>query len=362
VWGHGLHFGPLAPSYVEPAFVLLWIVGGACALGAAWQAKFHRLVALLLASGAGLVVCLTFVWLSAPDLALTQLLVEIVTTVLLLLGLRWLPKRIPFEWTLAGARAALPRRVRDLAIAGGCGGGLGLLAYAVMTRPLPADTVSRFFLDHAWPQGGGTNVVNVIIVDFRAFDTLGEISVLGVVAITVYALLRRFRPARESVEPLTQHLQQAASVASEDLAVPAVIMRAMFPVTVLLALYLLLRGHNLPGGGFVAGLTLAIGMILQYMAGGTRWAEDHLAIRPLRWIASGIVLATATGAAAWLFGHPFLSAHVEHVSLPLLGELHLPSAFLFDAGVFVLVVGATGLMLIALGHQSTRGHRPPRDG
>ncbi|MCC6213155.1 MAG: monovalent cation/H+ antiporter subunit A [Burkholderiales bacterium] len=361
VWAHGLRFGPLPPSPVEPAFVLMWIVGGVCALGAAWQAKFHRLVALLLASGAGLVVCLTFVWLSAPDLALTQLVVEIVTTVLLLLGLRWLPKRTPFQWTLAGARAALPRRARDLAIAVGSGCGLGLLAYAVMTRPLPDNTISRFFLERAWPEGGGSNVVNVIIVDFRAFDTLGEISVLGVVALAVYSLLRRFRPARESMEPLPQHVQQTAEGVSEDLAVPAVIMRWMFPATALLAAYLLLRGHNLPGGGFVAGLALAVGMILQYMAGGTRWAEERLAIRPLRWIAVGVLLATLTGAAAWLFAQPYLTSHVARFALPLIGELHLPSAFLFDLGVFSLVVGATGLLLIALAHQSARGHRLPKE-
>jgi multicomponent K+:H+ antiporter subunit A len=358
VWARGLAFGPLPPSPVEPAFVLMWAVGIACALGAAWQAKFHRLVALVLASGAGLVVCLTFVRLSAPDLALTQLLVEIVTSVLLLLGLRWLPKRIPFKWTAAGARAALPRRVRDLAIATATGSGLGLLSYAVMTRPLPEHAISRFFVERAWPEGGGANVVNVILVDFRGFDTLGEISVLGIVAVVVYALLRRFRPAPESIEPLPQHVQQSAAGASEDLMVPAVIMRAMFPVVVLLALYLLLRGHNLPGGGFVAGITLAVGIILQYMAGGTRWTEERLAIHPLRWIAAGLLLAAATGAGAWLFGRPFLASHVAHVELPVLGALHLPSAFFFDLGVFCLVVGATGLMLIALAHQSTRAHRP----
>jgi multicomponent K+:H+ antiporter subunit A len=361
-WKRGLHFGPLEPSPVEPAFLLLWIVGAACALGAAWQAKFHRLVALLLTGGAGLVVCLTFVWLSAPDLALTQLLVEIVTTVLLLLGLRWLPKRIPFRWTLAGARAALPRRARDLGLAVGSGCGLGLLAYAIMTRPLPENTISRFFLERAWLEGGGTNVVNVIIVDFRAFDTLAEISVLGAVAVTVYSLLRRFRPARESIEPLPQRALQTPQEVSDDLAVPAVIMRVMFPPTLLLAVYLLFRGHNLPGGGFVAGITFAVGIILQYMGGGTRWTENRLAIRPLRWIAGGILLAVLTGAAAWLFGQPFLKSHIAHSVLPVLGELHAPSAFLFDLGVFALVVGATGLVLIALAHQSGRALRHSGNG
>ena len=354
VWQRGLQWGPLPWSEIHPALALAWAIGAACALGAAWQAKFHRLVALVLLGGAGLVVCLTFVWFSAPDLALTQLLVEIVTTVLLLLGLRWLPKRIPFVWTLPGALAALPRRLRDLAIAVASGAGLAAIAYAVMTRPLPDNTISRYFMEHAYPQGGGTNVVNVIIVDFRGFDTLGEIAVLGVVAITVYALLRRFRPARESTPPPLQQKEQGAATAAEDLLVPAVLMRLMFPAIALLATYLLLRGHNLPGGGFAAGLTLAIAVILQYMAGGTRWAEARLAMRPVRWMGTGLLLAGATGAASWLFGYPFLTSHTAHVRMPVLGELDLPSAFLFDLGVFSLVVGATGLLLIALAHQSVR--------
>jgi multicomponent K+:H+ antiporter subunit A len=348
VYELGLALGPLPATPVDPAFALLWLVGAVCAVGAAWQAKFHRLVALILAGGAGLVVCLTFVWLSAPDLALTQLLVEIVTTVLLLLGLRWLPKRIAFEWTLAGARAALPRRVRDFAIAAAAGAGLAALAYAVMTRPLP-ETVSRFFLERAYPRGGGTNVVNVIIVDFRGFDTLGEIAVLGVVAVAVYSLLRRFRPARESLEPPRQQKARDAAGAAEDLAVPAVIMRWMFPVIGLLAAYLLLRGHNLPGGGFVAGITLAVAVILQYMAGGTRWVEDQIRIRPMRWVGAGLLLAALTGAGSWLFAHPFLTSHT-----PVVAGMKLPSAMAFDLGVFALVVGATGLILIALAHQSLR--------
>jgi multicomponent K+:H+ antiporter subunit A len=357
VWARGLQFGALPPTPVDTAFLLMWVVGMACAVGAAWQAKFHRLVALMLAGGTGLVVCLTFVWLSAPDLALTQLVVEIVTTILLLLGLRWMPQRMPARRSAASIRAALPRRARDLAVAIGAGCGLGLIAYAVMTRPLPDGAVSRYFLENAWSMGGGTNVVNVIIVDFRGFDTLGEISVLCVVAIAVYSLLRRFRPAPESIAPLAQRAGQNRVTKREDLAVPAFIMRWMFPGISVLALYLLLRGHNLPGGGFAAGITMAAGIILQYMAGGTRWAENRLRIRPLSWMMVGLLLAVGTGVGSWLFGHPFLTSHLFHIQVPLLGELHLPSAFFFDLGVYFLVVGAAALLLTALGHQSTRALR-----
>ncbi len=93
IFASGLQTGSLGAQPVDPIFAGLWILGGACAIGAAYQAKYHRLAALILLGGAGLITCITFVWLSAPDLAVTQLLVEIVTTVLLLLGLRWLPKR-----------------------------------------------------------------------------------------------------------------------------------------------------------------------------------------------------------------------------------------------------------------------------
>ena len=97
------------------------------------------------------------------------------------------------------------------------------------------------------------------------------------------------------------------------------------------------------------------------MAGGTRWLEARLDVRPVQWMGLGLLLAAATGAAAWLFAHPFLTSHVLHLDVPWLGALHLPSAFLFDIGVFALVLGATLLMLIALAHQSLRADRRPRD-
>ena len=356
--GLDLTFALQRPFDVPLAIV--WIVGSACAVGAAWQAKFHRLVALILAGGAGLCACLTFVWFSAPDLALTQLLVEVVTTVLMLLGLRWLPKRVPYRSTWAGALAALPRRARDLAIALAAGSGLAALAYAGMTRPM-FRTISDFFVTRAFPEGGGTNVVNVILVDFRGFDTLGEITVLATVAVAVFSLLRRFRPPRESMDSPPQQREQSGRAAADDLFVPGVIMRGMFAAIAVFAVFLLLRGHNLPGGGFTAGIALAVAFILQYMAGGTRWFEERFVLRPVRLMGLGLVFAVLTGAGAWWFAHPFLTSHVAHVDVPLVGEVHVPSAFFFDIGVFLLVVGATALFLIALAHQSLRAHRAERE-
>ncbi|HOW49107.1 MAG TPA: monovalent cation/H+ antiporter subunit A [Rubrivivax sp.] len=356
--GFGTGEAPAAAGGAVWLLALVWLIGGACAVAAAVQAKFHRLAAVILAGGAGLAVCVTFVWFSAPDLALTQLLVEIVTTVLLLIGLRWLPRRRP-DLDAPVAPVARLRRALDFTLAAGAGSGLALLAYGAMTRPLP-ESVSRFFVERAYSEGGGTNVVNVILVDFRGFDTLGEITVLAVAGVAVYSLLRRFRPAPESALPPAQQHDHSDADAAQDLQVPGVIMRLMFPVALMLAAYLLLRGHNQPGGGFVAGLTMAVAFIIQYMAGGARWLESSLTVQPVRWMAIGLLLAVLTGAGAWAFAHPFLSSHVLHLQLPVLGAIHLPSAFVFDLGVFSLVLGATLLMLIALAHQSLRGDRRPR--
>ena len=351
---YGLRPGPVAMTAVDPAIAMLWLVGSLCAMGAAYQAKYHRLAALILLGGAGLVTCLTFVWFSAPDLALTQLLVEVVTTVLLLLGLRWLPKRI--ELPGSDDILARMRRWRDLGIALAAGCGLAMLSYATMTRVSP-EGIARHFLERAYTEGGGTNVVNVILVDFRGFDTLGEITVLGIVALTVFALLRRFRPAKESIGVPEQ--QQGTE---EDwLRIPAVTMRLLFPVIGAIAIFLLLRGHDLPGGGFAAGLMMSVGIIVQYMAGGTRWVEDHLRIHPLRWMGLGLLLAAGTGAAALAVGRPFLTSYFAYADLGWLGKLPVASAVLFDLGVFALVFGSTVLMLIAIAHQSVRSQRaaPP---
>jgi multicomponent K+:H+ antiporter subunit A len=144
------------------------------------------------------------------------------------------------------------------------------------------------------------------------------------------------------------------------MAVPALIMGLLFPVIGITAVFLLLRGHDLPGGGFVAGITMAVAFILQYMAFGTRWVEAHLRILPVRWIGAGLLLAALTGLAAWPFARPFLSSYFGYLDLPLVGKTPVASALAFDLGVFALVVGATVLVLIALAHQSVRTHRTAR--
>lgn len=353
---------------VTPEFVVIWAVAAFCAVAAAWQAKFHRLAALTMLSVVGLVQCITFAWFSAPDLALTQLAVEVVTVVLFLLGLRWLPKRLESEVPRSDAGVSW-RRSRDGLLAVLVGAGLAALSFALLTRNAP-QSISPFFIDRALPEGGGTNIVNVMLVDFRAFDTLGEVTVLGIVGITVYALLRRFRPPMESIDAPAQQRTQTRDpgldlldpddegvAVAPYLAVPAVLVRLLLPLAGVFAFHLFMRGHNEPGGGFVAGLVVSIAFIAQYMVGGTRWVESRLRLLPVRWIAFGLLVALATGLGSLALGYPFLTTHTLHLDVPALGQVHVPSAALFDLGVFAVVVGSTLLLLTSLAHQSLRARR-----
>ncbi|WP_455480719.1 monovalent cation/H+ antiporter subunit A [Bartonella sp. B12(2025)] len=368
LWCDGLiSVGSLSLFPLDIPFLAFWFVGGLCALLVAWQAKFHRLASLMLLGGAGLMTCATFLWLSAPDLAITQLVVEVVTVVLLLLGLRWLPKRLHHSTPTSVHFFVRLRRIRDFAMALVGGVGVAWLSFAMMIRP-QGTTVSDFFLKNAYSSAGGRNVVNVLLVDFRGFDTMGEIVVLGVVSLTVFALLRRFRPALESINvPFQKDIQVASDTTKLDqnvedtvlnyLAVPAIIMSWLFPVIIAFAIYLFMRGHDLPGGGFAGGVTLAIGIILQYLARDIRWVETHLRVLPVRWMGFGLFLSVATGVGSCFFGYPFLTSFFQYTHLPLIGDIPIASAFLFDFGVFSLVLGATVLILIALAHQSIRSYR-----
>jgi multicomponent K+:H+ antiporter subunit A len=189
------------------------------------------------------------------------------------------------------------------------------------------------------------------------------------VALTVFGLLRRFRPDLESIAPPTQRQGQQAAEAMnregdrahafmEYLRVPGLIIQLMVPVILLFALHLFLRGHDLPGGGFSAGLTASVALILLYMAGGVRWVETRVRVLPVRWIALGLLLALATGAGSFVFGYPFLTSYFTYADFGALGRTPLPTAILFDLGVFAVVVGATTLILVSLAHQSLRRSRP----
>jgi multicomponent K+:H+ antiporter subunit A len=295
----------------------------------------QRLSALIVMGAVGLLVSLTFVLLSAPDLALTQLLVETVSVILLLLALNYLPEHG------AGERSAA-RRWRDIGVAAACGTGVTALVYAVITRPL--DTIAGELLARSLPEGGGTNVVNVILVDFRGFDTLGELTVFGIAGLVVHALLRRAPMVPDELQPGVP----------ERLSIPNTLARLLLPLALAAAVYLFLRGHNLPGGGFIAGLVLVAPLILQYILAGSDHVERRIGFDYTATIGWGVLIATLTGVGAWVFGYPFLTSAYGYVSLPVVGKFALSSAMAFDTGVLLAVMGGALLMLASLG----RARRP----
>jgi len=303
---------------------------------------FHRqrLTALITLSVVGLLAVLTFVRFSAPDLALTQLAVEVVTILLLLLTLYFLPQEDRPEspgW----------RRGRDLLLALAIGGGCGLVTWAILTRPY--STIADYFMANSLPGGGGANVVNVILVDFRGFDTLGEITVLAIAAIGIYALLDRL-----CLRPGTlQGIRPRWTIVRHSLVLTQ-ITRFLLPLALMVSIYFFLRGHNAPGGGFIAGLITAIALILQYMASGIAWTQMQWHQHFHRVIAWGVLLAVATGLGSWLFHRPFLTSAFGHFHLPLIGDIELATAMLFDLGVYLTVVGVVMLILATLGLLSRR--------
>ncbi|MVW75260.1 monovalent cation/H+ antiporter subunit A [Pseudomonas xionganensis] len=333
--------GPLSslqgPQALGPVDVVTGLSMGMLALSALITVVFHRrrLVALLMLSVVGLLVALAFVRFSAPDLALTQLSVEMVTMVLLMLALFFLPPTTPGE-------SSSLRGLRDFILAGGFGTLVALLVYAVLTRPY--ETIADYFIANSVPGGGGTNVVNVILVDFRGFDTLGEISVLAIAGMGIYALLgglQLFQPKQDA--------DGHAWARDRHPLILATLSRLLLPLALLISAFIFLRGHNLPGGGFIAGLITSIALILQYVANGVQWTRSRLALNYHQLAGVGVLVAGVTGLASWIFGYPFLTTTFGHFHIPLVGEIELASAMLFDLGVYLTVIGATLLILANLG-------------
>ena len=329
----GLPLTPISPLIAAGALVM---AGGVVATV---YFQRHRLIALMCLSVVELTVILTFMCFSAADLALTQLVVSVVSIILMMLALFFLPQRTPK--TSSG-----PRLLRDAVLSGLTGVVMASLCLAVLTTPY--ETIAHFYNNNSVPLGGGRNVVNVLLVDFRAFDTMGEITVLGITSLGVFKLLNRlklFIPSTSAENrPWSPEYYPTILAAASQM---------LLPLALLMSLYMLLRGHQMPGGGFIAGLIASAALILLYMARGVEWTTRRLRIDYQHVIGIGLLISMGTGVGSMLLGYPFLTSTFGHWTLPLLGDIELASAMLFDLGVFFTVTGATMMMLTLLGKVAT---------
>jgi len=346
-FGSGLSAPTRAMLPVPPVIAVVWLMLVVATISVVVLHR-ERFTALTLIGIIGLSISAGFVYLSAPDLALTQISVETVTIMLLLLALHFLPKTSPKE-------SPVLLRLRDVAIALAAGGGVAALSYAFLMRDIA--TISDFHVANSYEGGGGTNVVNVILVDFRGYDTYGEIIVLGIAGFVIYALVHALLAG-----PAGRRLRQSVFLQNRSHdrhpVMMVVVTRVLMPIAVVVGIYIFLRGHNQPGGGFVAGLVIAIALLMQYMASGFAWTQERKRIQYHTMIGLGILVAGLTGAGSWLAGRPFLTSSYTYVNLPPIEEFELATAMLFDLGVFLTVLGAVMLMLHSLSRISRDAGEP----
>lgn len=334
---------PMLPVEFVPAIGwFMMMVATAC------MVYFHRVrvLALVLIGIVGLITSIFFAYFSAPDLALTQISVEVVTVILLLLALNFLPKRTAVE-TSSGHRGW------HAFIATLAGLGFGALNYAMLRRDFAFDPISGYMLENSYSQGGRDNVVNVILVDFRGYDTFGEITVLGIAALAIFALTQTLLQGRAALR-LKGWVHDQRRAGDRHPLMLVIATRVILPISLVVGIYIFLRGHNQPGGGFIAGLVVAIALLMQYMASGYAWAQQRQGLPYHALIGAGVMAAGVTGIGAWFNGRPFLTSDYGYVKLPFLEEFELATAMGFDLGVFLCVVGAVMLALNSLSRIARR--------
>ncbi|WEN41174.1 Na(+)/H(+) antiporter subunit A [Thauera sp. GDN1] len=319
---------PEVTSPVNLAAVLGCLLAVAGAAAAATMPGRVALVATLGASGLGM--AMIFLAARAPDVAITQLMVETLTVIFLALVLRRLPPT-----RLVGSRKPAARRFHAL-VAIVLGGVVTAMMLMTVSQPLPGD-IARWYLDNSLPGGKGANVVNVILVDFRALDTLGEILVVGLAGLAAATLLGGDEAGRRA--------RAGARAGSADFG-SVLLRQAILPLSGLLAvvsLVLLWRGHNLPGGGFIGGLVAASATVLLALAFGVERARAVLRVSPVVMLAAGLALAAGAGVVGLVQGEAFLTGNWVFP-----GGLALGTPLLFDVGVFLTVLGAVLHMLLRL--------------
>jgi multicomponent Na+:H+ antiporter subunit A len=354
----------------RPDFALwdspLQVVIGLLMLAAALSATVmrNRLASVLLVGVTGYGCGAIFAFHGAPDLALTQFLVETLTLVIFVLVLRTLPA----ESDSANIkRYRLPRAALALAV-GATVTTLTVFAMAART----GTPIAELLPDAAYVRGHGANTVNVLLVDIRAWDTMGEIMVLLVAATGVASMVfrhRRFGSAPRVADAGQPDIGRLAGAATNSPAVGdvtwlrgselrdpkhrslvlEVATRMIFPLIMVLSAYFFFAGHNTPGGGFAGGLTAGLALVLRYLAGGRYELGETLPLDAGKILGTGLGLSAGTAVASLMLGAPVLSSALIQFELPVLGTVKFVTALFFDLGVYLIVVGLVLDVLRSLG-------------
>jgi multicomponent Na+:H+ antiporter subunit A len=350
------------------------IVAGLLAVGAR-----KRYTGVVLVSVTGLGMITLFATSGAPDLALTQVLVETVTMITFALVLRRIPSRM-------GQHHASVWRVSRAVL--GAAVGLTMAAVVIVaTGAREAAPISKSFPELAYRLGHGTNVVNVALVDLRGWDTMGELSVLILAATGVASLVfvthradllsslsalpeavgRSRRILIETDEGLKRQTRGGNVAgrrawlvggqrvrAGERSMMLEVIVRILFHTIIVASLYLLFAGHNLPGGGFAGGLVAGMALVMRYIAGGGYELGAAAPTDAGRLLGAGMVLAVVCTVAPVFFGAAPLTSAVFEADIPVLGHLEFVTSTIFDVGVYLVVIGLVLDVLRSLGAEVDR--------
>jgi multicomponent Na+:H+ antiporter subunit A len=347
-----VRFGSFPTTWsLEVADIPLGLVLLAMGLGAIFAAVARSRLTTLVSLGiVGFGIALIFAWFGAPDLAITQILVETLTVLLFVFVVYQLPTFPAYS----------PGRnhVIDALFAGA----LGVLVSALVLVSLEvqiAETVSAQLSAWSYELAKGRNIVNVILVDFRALDTLGEIIVLAIAALGVFALIAQSRGRERPADPA----EAATTPPGVQSSLLQIASRFLAPVLGILSLIILYRGHNLPGGGFIGGLVAASAVLLLLLASGLDEARRRLRFDPHYLLGVGLAIAAGSGVFGLATGEPFLTGlWLPAFELPGLGTVHLGTPLLFDVGVYLTVVGFTLTATFALAEPAARARGgPPRE-
>ena len=359
-----------AQLFVAPVMIVAGIV-------AVRARKRYTGVVLVSVTGFGMVAL--FAMSGAPDLALTQILVETVTLIAFALVLRRIPSRM-------GDHNASVVPVFRAVIGIGVGLTMAVIAL-VATGARVAEPVSGAFPELAYEIGHGKNVVNVALVDLRGWDTMGELSVLILAATGVASLvfvthrsdmlstavsplptavLRVRRPLVETEDGLRAPSAASGSTRQAWLVGGArvrpenrslmleVIVRVLFHTIMVVSLYLLFAGHNLPGGGFAGGLVAGMALVMRYVAGGRYELGAAAPTDAGRLLGAGMLLAVGCAIVPLFFGQAPLTSTFWEADLPIIGHVEFVTSTIFDVGVYLVVIGLVLDVLRSLGAEVDR--------